>query len=645
MISLSRLSLSLVAFALSLTLLLSGCSTTPKWQPPAGSTPATAEAEFFLEQGNYAAAAQAFLTLAEQAQSPLHEHYLTRAAEAFIHSGDIISAIDTADSINPSALSSFSQHQLTLLYSQIDISMGKPEQAIERLDQISLDELDPGFLVNYHTTRTDGYSMMGNLLESARERVLLNSILNDRTAIENNNAAIFEGLSLLSLRSLESLQPPAPDTLGGWMAIARILKNTELGEDQLELAIEEWQQQFPNHPADVDTLIQNRQAPLAISEMPHSIALFLPQSGNFAKAALAIQKGIVSAYYQNKEGPPPSIRLYDTESDDVATLYQAAIDDGAQLVIGPLNKKRVLALAQKKSLPIPVLALNWHRQESTKQPNLYQLSLSPEDEVEQSAASAWINGHRRALILAPSSSFGRRLARHFANYWQALGGDILEAQSYSPKQSDFSAPIKRLLNLDSSNLRYKRVRRLINRDIKFEPRRRQDADFLFLAASTRNARLIRPQLKFFRASRLPVYATSHLYSGQDNPSQDIDLNGITFTDIPWREAQKELKLRSLSSLNQAWKNMPPSKQRLFALGADAYNIIPQLARLQQSSSARFNGMTGKLYLDEQNQIHRQLNLFLFKKGLAKTVGVAPHLRPSAPPEPQIESGIILDAVE
>lgn len=643
----SRPLLHFIACTLLLALFLSGCTTTPEWRPPAKEiAPETAQAESFIEQGDYHAAAQSFLTLAEQSPPPLREHYLARAAEAFIRHGDVISAINIADSINPSSLSPHSQHQLTLLYSQIDISMGKPEQALNRLDKITASELDPGFQIEYHTMRANAYSVMGNLLESARERVFISSLIYDRHAIEQNDAAIFEGLSLLSIRTLEMLQPPAPDRLAGWMALARILKTPVEERKQLDLVLDEWRQQFPNHPADAETFRHKKVSQLAASEMPRSIALFLPQSGGFAKAAAAIQKGIVSAYYRNKEVLTPTITLYDTESASIETLYQTAVAEGAQLIIGPLNKKRVMALSQFEPLTVPVLALNQPKSGAKSPANFYQFSLSPEDEVEQSAAAAWLKGHRAALILTPASNFGHRLARHFSSYWQALGGEVLEAQNYPPKQSDFSAPIQQLLNLDSSKLRYKRMRQLLNRDIKFEPRRRQDADFLFLAATSRNARLIRPQLQFFRASRLPVYATSHLFNGRDNPSKNIDLDGITFTDIPWNSTPPEEETASLRKISQSWQNIPAHEQRLLALGVDAYNVIPQLARLQQSPASQYSGLTGKLYLDGQNRLHRQLELFYFRKGIARPLGSAPHLTPSTrAPEEFVENGTALDTTD
>ncbi len=606
-----------------------GCATkTLKEEPVETKSAEVLQTEQLLSQGQYQEAAELFQLLAQQNQSPLREHYLTRAADAYIRNGDVFTAIQIAETIDSSLLAPQERYQIQLLNSQIDISMGNPEKALERLDQIPFSELDPGFQINYRKMRANAYSIMGNLLESARERVFLSKLLFNEASIENNESAILEGLNLLTNQALEELQPSAPDELGGWMALVRLLRLSG-NQGETELAFETWRELFPDHPADIKSLRDRLATQRPIIERPDSIAILLPQSGNHARAALAIHKGIVSAYYQNTDAPQPALRLYDTESTDITTLYQAAVADGAQLVIGPLSKKRLRQLTQSEALSIPVIALNQLETTEASLPNLYQFGLSPEDEVEQSAASAWLDGHRTALILSPSSNFGHRLASHFADYWKSLGGEVLEAQSYPPKESDFSAPIKQLLNLDSSKFRYKKIRQLLNLDIKFEPRRRQDADFLFLTANRRNARLIRPQLQFFRASRLPVFATSHIYSGKNNPSQDIDLNGITFSDIPWLDEKQSADTSTLEMAKQSWGAVPSNQLRLFAFGFDAYSVIPDLGRLQLTPGAFYSGYTGNLFLDKQNKLHRQLNIYHFKKGSAKFRQTAPLLKPPA----------------
>ena len=80
-----------------------------------------------------------------------------------------------------------------------------------------------------------------------------------------------------------------------------------------------------------------------------------------------------------------------------------------------------------------------------------------------------------------------------------------------PEGTDFGTPVKTLLNVDESEQRLKSLERITRTDISFEARRRQDAEFVFMAGFARQARQLRPQLKFYNAGDLPVYATSHVY--------------------------------------------------------------------------------------------------------------------------------------
>lgn len=61
--------------------------------------------------------------------------------------------------------------------------------------------------------------------------------------------------------------------------------------------------------------------------------------------------------------------------------------------------------------------------------------------------------------------------------------------------------------------------------------------------------------------------------------------------------------------------------RLFALGVDAYNVIPFLGRLQAKSYDRFSGQTGNLYLDPLNRVHRELLWAQFHRGIPKLTDI------------------------
>ena len=130
---------------------------------------------------------------------------------------------------------------------------------------------------------------------------------------------------------------------------------------------------------------------------------------------------------------------------------------------------------------------------------------------------------------------------------------------------------------------------------------------VFLASTTRNARLFKPQLDFYYADDLPVYATSHVYGGTPSPLQDRDLDEVLFCDIPLvLDTQLQEQLTSASSNRQ----LP----RFVALGADAYLLAMRLDQLKHNPNVTLDGWTGRLTLRETRQVFRHLQWARFENG-------------------------------
>jgi hypothetical protein len=133
---------------------------------------------------------------------------------------------------------------------------------------------------------------------------------------------------------------------------------------------------------------------------------------------------------------------------------------------------------------------------------------------------------------------------------------------------------------------------------------------IFLAGTHRAARGIIPALKFHHAGDLPVYATSHVYSGSLDRNADRDLDGVIFCDLPWTlTSNNDFK----TSFDTTWKDQRVYT-RLFALGVDAYNIVQNLKYLQSHDYARFSGETGNISMDENQRLHRELLWAQFRNG-------------------------------
>ncbi len=328
-----------------------------------------------------------------------------------------------------------------------------------------------------------------------------------------------------------------------------------------------------------------------------TVAVLLPQSGRFAGAAQALKDGILAAQAADEQGKRPQLRFYDTSTAQSANaLVQKAAADGASFIIGPLQKEAVEELARGASLPAPVLALN--RVSTGRSPaNLYQFSLSPEDEAAEAARKAWEGGHRSALMLYPSGPWGERMAKGFHQQWLALGGRLAATEVYDPNGFDFTQPIG---NLSA---------------------RADDADFLFLVATSQTAREIAPQVRAISAYDFPVFATSHIYGGRFDPVADQPIVGTYFVDIPWLLAPDAGDPLSRDRVRQRTPGMQDGLTRLYAMGIDAYRLAPRLAWMASNRGAVVQGKTGELRLDSQRNVVRGLTLARFSPSGPALAGV------------------------
>jgi len=353
-------------------------------------------------------------------------------------------------------------------------------------------------------------------------------------------------------------------------------------------------------------------------EYPERIALLLPVGGQYAKAADAVRNGFLAAYYANQKASGISVRIYETSAENVIAVYQQAVADGMQFIVGPLEKQAVSRLSELAPLPVPVLALNYIDNTPTAG-NFFQFSLSPEDEARQVAERIWLDGHSQGIAMIPEGAWGERVIKAFMDRMEQLGSSILEIQTYKQKQKDFTQSVSTLLNIDESKRRHRALRATVGRKIEFENRRRQDIDFVFVAAFPRDARQIRPVLKFYNASKLPIYSTSHTFTGIQNASADGDMDGIIFGDMPWVLGSAgddgEMQMR----VKQLWPQSASSYMRLFAFGMDAFNIMPYIETLQHSNQTRYSGRTGSIHLSQDHRLHRQLIWAKFSRGIPKVI--------------------------
>lgn len=598
--------LSLLLMGGALLLSLSAC-TTPGEAPgkPADTKTPAESAAALTSQGQHAAAAQAWLALAATASPEQQDDYLLQASKSLLLDGQIDAAAETLGQIR--------QHNalpVRLHSARLQLAMNRPAAALEQLALLRDEPMETAQLRQLLAVQSAAYARLGNHYEAARQYVVLDSLLTDPLEQDANQSALWTELNMLNEVALSSLYATStPGPLRAWLELAVMNKRGRSSQEQLE----QWRNRHPGHPAArrfIDTL---RDINTIISPRAKQIALLLPMQGDYADAASAVRDGFLAAYYADKPAEQATrLRLYAADDENVALVYQQAVKDGAELVVGPLSKTSVSRLVEEVTLSVPTLALN-NTQGQQANTALYQFALLPEDEARQVAERIWLDGYSQGVMIYPQTTLGERLLAAFNEHWQQLGGQLTEIQAYPLAAPDYAKSIRDLLNVDDSKKRYQTLRRVLGRSVEFNARRRQDVEFAFIAGFPEQVRQIRPQLKFYDAGDLPVYATSHVYSGHIDTSLDRDMNGITFGDMPWT-----LNGRHTSPLHSAISELWPARSekyaRLYAFGLDAYRVIPHLQRLQQYPFERFSGQTGSLRMDEQQRLRRQLMWAKFENG-------------------------------
>ena len=104
----------------------------------------------------------------------------------------------------------------------------------------------------------------------------------------------------------------------------------------------------------------------------------------------------------------PVVSVYNANASNIAAVYDTAVANGADTVVGPLEKAAVAVLAGRAELAARTLALNTTDGDSNHAFNFFQFGLTPEDEAIATADKVWADGYARVVAMAPLGPWGER---------------------------------------------------------------------------------------------------------------------------------------------------------------------------------------------------------------------------------------------
>ena len=518
-------------------------------------------------QGDYIQAANQYQKLAAQAQPPMQQNYQLLAIKAFLKGNKLPEAKTELEKFDISK-----NHDLDIPFELVQIKIDLAEQraskAVKRLKGIDPNALSPELQIEYKQLHAHSLLATDQIQEGVGEWVAIDSALkNDQTLLRETHEYFWRSLSAVKVNQLKKLKhKQVPDSTAlGWINLALLTKISPQ-------RINDWKLRFQNHPA--QQIVSNLETSLnRKTNPPKNIVLLLPsnkrQFGSYAKA---IKTGFLAAAKAEKD--PAKITVKSVTERRIVKVYQKAVTQGADFVVGPLLPPTISILANSQLLlPVPTLALN-HLETPVNTGNLYQVALSAKDETIEAAKRGWADGHKSAFVLVPDGDWGESLLKVFKTEWEKQGGQI------------------------SQHIYGKSFKRSIPKALK----KLKATDMVFMVALPQHAPKIHKFIVKALGEKLPIYSISRVYGGTLNPKRDTKLNGIMFMDMPWILApdNKATQLQQ-TILQQTGKKAMAQFNRLYAFGVEAYYL---LAKLQTLDKHQWQGETGHLSINNLGVIHR-----------------------------------------
>jgi len=567
---------------------------------------AAANAEQAYAQGEFDHAAQLFLELAD-ANSGERAHYRLRAAEAYRENGELDAAAQALDGVRARRLNEEENLRFHLIEAEVALAQHAPQRALEQLVANEANVAQPLRLRELEL-RARAEAAVGDALGSARTRAALNRWLGgaDRAQNEQQLLATLQNMPPDALKQQAAQLPPG-DALQPWL-------NQALRKSGQALPVVVLR---PNQP--VGTLMPdgNNEMRREGYRPAHLIAVLLPTEGGLKAVAQAVRDGFFAAYFADPNPQRAQVRVYDSggTAAEATAAYAKAVADGADRIVGPLTREAVSAVFAQGRLQVPVLALNQPDHGEAPPPGSAAFGLAPDTEAAQAAEHMLERGITRAVVITATDDWAERAALAFRAQFESRNGQVLSEARLSEGEVNFST----LLRQTMAGVATTKAAPALPGALPTQAVPGVESDIgVFISMRPQQARLLLPQLKLAGYNGLPVFATSHIYAGDYNPGLDRDLDGVEFCDAPWL-FDATLGLPKHSEIARVLDSARGAGARLFAMGLDAYALLPYLEWMSQHHDSYVAGATGQLAEDNLGRIQRLLVWAQFDNGAARPV--------------------------
>jgi len=306
------------------------------------------------------------------------------------------------------------------------------------------------------------------------------------------------------------------------------------------------------------------------------IALVLPlEAIPYSRAADAVRAGFVAA--ADAAGSRATYVIIPHAEDGVIGAFEAARSSGAKVIVGPLVRDdlRAVAIAYPE-LPW-TLALNQSEDTAAGPSQLFTFALTVESDARTIARRMRDEAAQNIFVVGGDTPLMKRFAGAFTSEWLLAGGNAPNSFRFDPAP-DALTVLKRELA-------------------------KKAPDAALLAVDGAEAPLVKPFL-----GAVAAYA-SGLAFDRKSASTLRDLDGLVIVEIPWLVTPGAPEFAGIPRRDFASESL----ERLYALGLDAFRIA---VAMRNGPPDRFvlDGATGHVVLGEGRQFVREGRLAIFRAG-------------------------------
>jgi len=514
---------------------------------PLPNPPLFGQATRLIEKGDPESAATALRKFLAQSPPPEHrdDAYLLLGA-ALYHMKDYQEAVKYLNQLQQEFPESEISARGALLLARTHAAMGNPDLALPLLAHIRTTTQDDGtkhealkLTADAFVQKKDYNRAIRTLLETTED----GSEEQTRDIREQIRDMIAEKLDR---KGLIRVRESYPRSYPGDLASLRLIDSyIARGEDHLaERESRHFLADFPDHPQTIKVMDSLALLDDRLKSNQYLIATVLPLSGRLRPFATDVLEGIQLAIEQTRELiGTPSIGLIVKDQDAnrfgfLDDLSLLLIEDHPLAVIGPLLSKNlpVMAeMAQKTRIPLitPTATLPDVRRLGNY---LFSTSLTYEMQADRIATYAMKQqGYRRFCILYPDTTYGRELARLFAQKVRERDGEIIAIESFKEGDTNFGPQMTQLKDEDlkkyglavpvnPSRSTSKNTNRNDQRTL-YTP----GFDAMFIPSRSSDIGLIASQLAFHDI-RVPLLGTNGWNTQDFIRTADRTVEGATFVD-------------------------------------------------------------------------------------------------------------------